>query len=343
MSDFEQRLRAGLHRVADEAHEPFDPAGQVRSRITRRASRRRARLAAGAVVATLAVGGGTLVASSAARSGGSDVVGTQDLEGRTVLAAAVDETAAAGSFRFETTVSGLGGAIFGGGSGGTAAEPAIKAQGTFDYGTHQGRVTTQLPPSFPAGGEDVEVVLDRSAIYVRLPGSFGGFLQLPEGKQWVKANVGEHDRAEDGVFGSLFSGADPTSALDRLRQEGATVEQVGREEVRGVPTTRYRFHLDEAPAASDGHHGLAGEVWVDDEGRLRRVTTAAPAATGDEPAGAAQPGGEAQAPFLGDVTTTTDFFDFGAAVDVAPPPAEQVADVSQLAFSQLGHPPGERD
>ena len=30
MSDFEQQLRTGLRRVADEAHEPFDPTGQVR-------------------------------------------------------------------------------------------------------------------------------------------------------------------------------------------------------------------------------------------------------------------------------------------------------------------------
>ena len=346
MSDFEQQLRTGLRRVADEAHEPFDPTGQVRERITRRARRRRTRLAAGAVAATLAVGGGALTLASG-RSG-NGVLSTEDLNGRTVLAAAVDETAAAGSFRFETTVDGLGGAGFG---TGFAIADGLRAEGVFDYGARRGRVTSQLPAGFPiGGGESVEVVLDGTVVYARLPqGLLDGFLRVPEGKEWVRLDSAEHGgapTAAGGVFGSFFSGGDPAATLDRLRQEGATIEEVGQEDVRGVATTRHRFSFDHdaAPGTSVDEagplddHALAGEAWIDDDGRLRRVTTS----TSDgSPLGQDDAGGTATEP---SVTTTTEFFDFGTAVDVSPPPAEATVDASELAFSQFGgRSPAERD
>ena len=345
MSDFEQRLRTGLRQVADEAHEPFDPAGQVRERIGRRARRQRARLAAGALAATVVVGAGTFAV--AADRSGEDVVVDADRGGlgRTVLAAAVDETAAAGSFRFETTVGGLGHSFFGAPGGADQPDrssasdaPAIEARGVFDYGARRGRVTSQLPAALPGGGRDVEVVLDATSVYVHLPEGNGRFFQLPEGKEWVRIDANEHGGGGDDPLGSFFGGGDPTDVLDRLRQEGATVDEVGREDVRDVATTRYRYTF-EAASRSGGqdqspHPGSlapTGDVWIDDEGRLRRVTSSfdGPDAPQDRPGGTAFPA-------VASLTTTTEFFDFGTAVDVSPPPAEDVANVSELGFAQLG-------
>jgi hypothetical protein len=109
-------------------------------------------------------------------------------------------------------------------------------------------------------------------------------------KQWAKI--------EDlGVAGEL---PDPSEALSLLRKAGQ-FEPEGSEDVRGVATTRYRGRMTvESEIAPEGS---VVEAWVDADGYLRRLRY-----------------------HDGRDTATMDFYDFGAAVDIEAPPADEVSD-----------------
>ena len=130
--------------------------------------------------------------------------------------------------------------------------------------------------------------------------------------------------------------------MSLLREAAGPLTEVGRERVRDADTVRYRTELDlakipkpsPAPGASGkqpdptavlrrllGDAPLPVEAWVDDQQRIRRLTLVLPlpdltSGTDKSPAGDGAPGGTA--------TTTTEYFDFGVAVDVQAPPADQV-------------------
>ena len=113
--------------------------------------------------------------------------------------------------------------------------------------------------------------------------------------------------------------------LDYLREDSEP-ERVSEEDVRGVPTTHYRGELNmrnriEASLEAEGWKSAniaryledmeetrqEIEVWVDSEGRARRVVTT------DETLDAE----------VGSLTTT-EYFDFGLNVDIQAPPAAEV-------------------
>jgi hypothetical protein len=105
--------------------------------------------------------------------------------------------------------------------------------------------------------------------------------------------------------------------------------------VRGAPTTHYRATVDlrrletQAPpgkegewqsyvqslAAGIGTNEVPVDIWVDDEGYVRRLRQEYPL-----------PGSD------GTLTTTvtTELYDFGVDVDVQVPPADQVASLTDL-------------
>ena len=122
----------------------------------------------------------------------------------------------------------------------------------------------------------------------------------------------------------------PHDYLSYLRESGEP-ERVGEEAVRGVPTTHYRGEVDirsrtEAELQKAGWKAanveryLEGieatrdiDIWVDSEGRVRRVVTTD-----------ASPG--ADVGMSGDWVTTTEYFDFGLETDIQRPPAAEVLD-----------------
>jgi hypothetical protein len=167
--------------------------------------------------------------------------------------------------------------------------------------------------------------------------------ELPAGKEWIKVDVDalaqmkgvELDLEQLGSFGAT----DPLSILDALEGVSGPLETVGREEIRGTETTHYRTTLDPAKIAAQAEAAGATEdvlgsfkdalaqanlasvpldVWVDDDGLLRRM---------EIDASMTQEG-------LGGETSmrlTFDLFDYGAEVDVQPPPADLVVDAATLA------------
>jgi hypothetical protein len=168
---------------------------------------------------------------------------------------------------------------------------------------------------------------------------------LPAGKRWVEyGGEGDDDldsearfeqsqqqnTDEEGGWSSyaiLIGTPEPTTDhyLDYLRED-TEPERVGEEDVRGVPTTHYRGQLDvrsrikasletEGWKAANIERYLADmeetrqtmDVWVDSEGRARRVVAT------DEMLDAE----------VGSVTTT-EYFDFGLEYDIQAPPAVEV-------------------
>jgi hypothetical protein len=213
---------------------------------------------------------------------------------------------------------------------------------------------------------DAEYDLDERRARIEIPGDvFGGngsiveimdfsdglvmWLRMPGAAQEIGAEWLEIDAAKLGDLGSelgfdvdsLLSQAeqnDPTSGLDALR--GAkTVDEVGREDVRGDPTTHYLVTVDledaieAAPEESRealrdalamyASGELQMDVWIDDGGRVRRYRqTVDPADLESLPKGAAS---------TGPVTVEFEFYDFGADVDVAPPPDDDTVSFTDLA------------
>lgn len=147
------------------------------------------------------------------------------------------------------------------------------------------------------------------------------------GHPWVK--VEDEEEANAGPFSSN----DPGEMLDFLLRTASSVQEVGQEPVRGVPTTRFRVTTDvekmiaelpedereEARRSSPDTTSVAPfEIWIDDERLPRRLTY--------------KDDGSADARGFG---STTEFFGYGEPVDIDIPPPNAVSTIRDagLAFS----------
>src|SRR5262249_12111276 len=140
--------------------------------------------------------------------------------------------------------------------------------------------------------------------------------------------------------------ADPTQFLDYLRASSGGVTTVGTETLDEVSTTHYRASLqlsqildhlpDSQRAAAQsaleqlGNGGAVPvDVWVDGQGRVRRVQMSM-TASGPTTTGTASASG----------LVTIDFTSYGPVPPVVPPPASEVFDASSelagLAHAQGG-------
>ena len=242
-------------------------------------------------------------------SGGSDA----PAGAATPVAAAAGTTAEAESYRSSVVLE----------YASSQGPVRIAGEGEFQADPPRGRMAMNVAQA----GErtDVagtEIVYDGRVLYMTAPGS-----EAAQGR-WVAMDLGE-----EGRFGQLgaFDRTDPAQALAYL-EAADDVEEIGTEEVRGAETTHYRLTVDLRKAAEGSpeyraviEQSLRGgtaevptEVWVDGDGRVRRVRMV----YADVPT----PDGEAA-----DVTVTTELYDFGADVDVEPPPRDQVLNMDQIA------------
>lgn len=199
----------------------------------------------------------------------------------------------------------------------------IAGEGEFQAEPPRGRLTMQVAQA--GSRTDVagtEIVYDGRVLYMAAPGAAAG----PE-QRWVAVDLGEDGRL--GQFGG-FDRTDPAQALAYL-QAADEVEEVGTEEVRGAQTTQYRLTVDLREAAersteyravieqsleTGGAAEVPADVWVDEDGRVRRVRMV----YGDVPTAQGT---------TAEVTVTTELYDFGADVNVEPPPPDQVLNLGQ--------------
>lgn len=164
------------------------------------------------------------------------------------------------------------------------------------------------------GAQGMEMVMLDKVLYVS-----GGGLPLPDGKKWFKVDMSD----PNSLFGQLGKATDP-SLMFKAMEAPKEFELLGTEEVDGVETNHYNVVMDTATyaAALDLPAELANflpkeigiEMWVDADNQPRKFhqELEMPSATaGGKPTQS---------------TTDGSYFDFGVDVDVAAPPAAEVAD-----------------
>ena len=275
-----------------------------------------------AVVAALAVGGVLLF------GGGKDTVPLS------TVANAAEATNRAGGFKL--TIDGSYDL-----PGGGNALP-MKGSGALDPQRRRGRLAFDSAGALGGGGK-IEQIFEGDVIYMRTPAAAQ---QLGAKKPWLRVDVKQAGQAlgiDPARLGQL-GGNDPRQMLDQIRSVSGDVEKLGSEKVRGVDTTKYRADVDirrypdRLPPAQREQARVAVEklvqqtgsgtypmtLWIGDDKLVRRVRIEYDFDL---------PGQEEKAEF----SMTMEFFDFGAPVDVSPPPAKDVQDLGELAAS-LGGP-----
>jgi LppX_LprAFG lipoprotein len=222
----------------------------------------------------------------------------------------------AGTARFELTeiIDRSNGATTVTGSGRVDAK-AGSEELTLDLGDLAGTGDGSQPA---LGSIDVRIV--GGFAYVKLPSGLPGM--AGNGTEWLRTPADQaSDAASNGsLAGSAVGGNDPTKLLAVLN--GGNPEAVGQEDVRGVSTTHYRGTFDLQAAtdtlptdqqdalkgalgALDNSGPLPVDVWLDDQGLVRRLeldlsTTKIEGADGS-------------------VKMTIELFDYGSPVDITAP------------------------
>jgi hypothetical protein len=185
-----------------------------------------------------------------------------------------------------------------------------------------------LPASVTQGAPaTAEVRLVDKVAYVNLP-----FLasKLPSGKSWLKLDL--TTLAGNAGLGSV-SQSDPQQYLQQLLASKNT-QKVGTDTIAGEQMTHYRTTIDPASRLGDvpanvraqvrkalkqlGTKGIPADVWVDSQGLLRRETVSV--SFGQALQGAT-------------MSMTMNLHDFGTAVDVTAPPADETFDATSLVPS----------
>jgi len=228
-----------------------------------------ARRAVTAVVAVLLVVG--VLAAAILIAGG---------EGDTLETVAVGETVPLGrlsqassrtdavSYRIEGTMempaffgNGPRGEIDGGGTRGGGwgpSGPTMTVTVTVEHDATTGRLRSVVKSDGGFGMLNATTILDGDAMYFSAP--VGLESQLPAGKTWVRGEIPEGSAPDAGIYGALSGSA----FIDAIVEEGAVVTYAGKEQVRGTTTDKYVVSgMDE--------QSTEGTVWIDGDGRMRRL------------------------------------------------------------------------
>ena len=177
-------------------------------------------------------------------------------------------------------------------------------------------------------GQEIEGLVVDETYYYKFPG-------LPDGKTWARLTFDEVQEATGLDIGAATN-QNPTDVLARLAASG-DIEKIGDEEIDGVATTHYHAIIDVVAAnrqidlasdeALEQMKGLFGDsypvdVWIDDDGYLRRMTFAIDLANAPEP--------PAGMPTEGRIVVEMTLSAFGEPIDVIAPPEEDVIDFADL-------------
>ena len=267
--------------------------------------------------------------------------------GSTVSARLVSDavTATSGSTGFRMSLSGSVGVL--------GSRFPLSGSGVIDPRSRRGAISVDMSSvaalaggqlgTLPKGPIRVDEIFLGPVAYMRAP-FYSRF--LPKGKSWLKLDLRSFGRALGVDLNQLsqFGGGDPRQALDQLRAVSGDVKKLGSEPVRGVQTTHYRATIDlrryaklvppaqraQAQAGLkrltqlSGSSGFPEEIWIDNHKLVRRIRIA----YSFKPRSV--PGGQKVS-----FNQTLELYDFGAPADVAPPPANETVDITQL-LSQLG-------
>jgi hypothetical protein len=201
-----------------------------------------------------------------------------------------------------------------------AGQPfSLSASGAFDEHGRRGAMSETV------SGTTVATIMDLPYGYVQSTG------KLIKGKPWARFNVEAFTQAL-GVSGSLNTSSDPSQWIDFLKAAGQA-STVGRQTLRGVPTTHYHVLVDFAryPAVVparlragaqqqaallkriSGQSDLPVDVWIDGGKRVRRYQVQVPLC------------------FRGERTSesvSVELFNYGTQTIPQPPPLSEVSDLT---------------
>jgi hypothetical protein len=276
------------------------------SHVTRARSATRALLLVAAALAVAGCGGGSASFDPAA-------------------SAATTVDAKSAKLAFATSIAGGGQTLHMTGSG-TADFENREASMTFDVGDLLRG--SGLPAS---SNERWTIVTQRLVVYMHAPTLAQ---QLPGAKEWLKLDVAELARSHNvdlGQFRQLTQN-DPTQMLAYLRATSGKIDEIGKEDVRGVETTHYRAKVDLDKVAEQappnlrrtfrasiqslkrglGSDQIPVDVWIDEDNLVRRLQEHLPVAGG------------------GKIDFSVDFYDFGTPVDISAPPASETLDLGKV-------------
>jgi hypothetical protein len=200
------------------------------------------------------------------------------IENEANLAKAIERTEATGSSRIEIRTAEIA----------LGPERELRCDGAADYSLKRLRLLC---------GDYGDFIAIDETLYLR--GLAAATLGSPE--RWLKVPDTDQD--------SSIHDLSPVTLLAMLRAASRETERIGEEDVRGVPTVEYRLtvHCEEADLVCEGESAPV-DVWIDDEGLVRRLFLDANGMAG-----------------------TVEFFDFGIDVDIQPPAADQVDDIDRLS------------
>lgn len=202
----------------------------------------------------------------------------------------------------------------------------ITGRGVYDE-ADRSRMVLKFPDRESGGSAEMEAVTDGAVMYMRSE-IFGS---LPDGSDWMALDL---SFTED-LGAPLPPGGDATGELELLEAATGGVEKLDKEEVRGVPTTRYRGAVgvsenaerlreegldDLAAVTEEEGTPLRVEVWIDGDGLVRRTRLLKSQAEGEE---------------SGVIDMQLDFFDFGTAPEIDVPDEGEVFDATGQLRAEL--------
>jgi hypothetical protein len=192
-------------------------------------------------------------------------------------------------------------------------------------------------------GHRTETLLFGTNVYLRSP-----LFELFTGDTatWVRVDL--TDQAEDQGLDAdalLDGNTGPAALLAQLDGAAGDPEELGREEVRGTDTTHLRVTIDTGAAIEQSSPetreqlrayaeatGLPEtyplELWVDDDGLVRRIRSVLDVPAGPEGTGTGQDAGDDPSGLTQE--TTLELFDFGVSVDLDAPTEDETVDLAEL-------------
>ena len=185
---------------------------------------------------------------------------------------------------------------------GFAGGQQVTGTGAVDFDAQKARAQIELM------GLQLDGIVDGANVYAR-SSLFGD-------DSWYRLSDTGAASPSDGGLACVWSRlVDPAQMFQTLRDAAGSMTEVGSEKADGVDTTHYTGNI--AVPTEQGSSGAKSasvpvDVWVDGQGRIARVQSTLSGGT--------------DSPLSGRVTV--EFHDYGKAVSIEPPPAEQVKDLS---------------
>ncbi len=202
----------------------------------------------------------------------------------------------------------------------------LSGTGSYDFVSQRGRFKLQT-----SLGSGANMLITPTDVFVKVPQR-----NQPTDPSWIRLTQADIDRASAAGSGQFLNSirrqVDPRTTLDALGANLPGLKKIGSEKIRGTDTTHLRGRVDlsekaiaAAPAARReelraaqevfGVDGYPVDVWLDNDGRVRRVQYAVSSGEGTAK------------------TTTTvklDLYDFGKAPAISLPADSDIGDAASL-------------